>query len=79
MDINTGRSFASREHAVTLGVKPENLVLMQTSATREDMITMLVNEPELLVASGPFKGRVYKRTATHGLVRVRCPPCSPTG
>lgn len=56
MDDRNGNMYPTREAAQAAGVPDEHIVEV---------------EPEVVVVvSGPFKGRRYKRTA-HGLVRLK--------
>ena len=41
------------------------------SLTRADFAALGKDAPVLVQRSGPFKGRVYQRTPTGGIVRVR--------
>lgn len=41
------------------------------SLTRADFATLGKDAPVLVQRSGPFKGRVYQRTPTGGIVRVK--------
>lgn len=61
MDIRTGKTYDTREAAETDGVPASDIaeVIRREGAT-----------PEVRFASGPFKGRVYKRTHTGQLIRV---------
>jgi len=61
MDLRTGKTYDTREAAVADGVPDSDIA----EITRHDP-----NAPEVRFASGPFKNRVYKRTAAGQLVRV---------
>ena len=43
----------------------------QESLTRADFATLGKDAPVLVQRSGPFRGRVYQRTLTGGIVRVK--------
>lgn len=61
MDLRTGETYGTREEALAAGVPSSDIA----EVTRHDSAV-----PEVRFASGPFKGRVYKRTAAGQLVRV---------
>lgn len=63
-------TYATRDDAIAAGVDPLKLVQIRRPLDRGGLIKALRDEPEIVHTSGPFKGRVYKRTPT-GLVRVR--------
>lgn len=59
MDIRTGQTYSTKADALEAGVP-------------ESDITEIINDadiPEVRFSSGPFKGRVYKRSPSN-LVRV---------
>ena len=62
MDLRTGMTYASKEEAVAAGVPESDIAEI---VRRDDDV------PEVRFSSGPFKDRVYKRTPTGQLVRVR--------
>jgi hypothetical protein len=63
MDLRTGRSYASRDAALKAGVPASDIA---------EIVRRDADEPEVRFATGPFKGRVYKRCPhTRQLVRVR--------
>lgn len=62
MDIRTGRTYDTREDAMADGVPDSDIA----EITRGDDTI-----PEVRFSSGPFKDRVYKRTPSGQLVRVR--------
>lgn len=64
MDLRTGETYETREAARAAGVPDSDIA----EITRNDS-----SIPEVRFSSGPFKGRVYKRTSAGQLVRVdRC-------
>ena len=77
MDLRTGRMYESREAALADGVPESDRseVVLPPDETmpvgRRAIIASLRRAPEVRFASGPFKARAYKRTATGQLVRVR--------
>jgi len=62
MDIRTGKTYETREAALNDGVPPADIA----EVTRHDP-----SIPTVRFESGPFKNRVYKRTETGQLVRVK--------
>jgi hypothetical protein len=54
MDLRTGRTYESVEQAGKAGVPLSDLVQVKDTPTGPDV---------QVIASGPFKGRVYKRNA----------------
>ena len=70
MDLRTGRMYASKEEALAAGVPESDVaeVLLPVGATA--ILASLQEAPEVRFASGPFKGRAYKRTAPGQLVQI---------
>lgn len=61
MDIRTGQTYETREDAEAAGVPASDIA----EIVRGDS-----SIPEVRFSSGPFKGRVYKRTPAGQLIRV---------
>ena len=61
MDIRTGRTYDTREDALTAGVPPSDIA---------EIVRADGSIPEVRFASGPFKGRTYKRMPSGQLVRT---------
>ena len=60
MDLRTGETYETREDAQKAGVPDSDIA----EIVRADQ-----SIPEVRFTSGPFKGRVYKRTSSGQLVR----------
>jgi hypothetical protein len=60
-----------RPPVVMAGVESSGHRMFTRSAMREDMVRLGKDMPVLIARSGPFRGRIYQRTATGGIVRVR--------
>ncbi len=65
MDLRTGKLYATKDEALADGVPASDLA----EVTHQDLRAA----PEVRFTSGPFKDRVYKRTAQGNLVRVHQP------
>jgi hypothetical protein len=63
MDIRTGETYETLRKALAAGVPLSDIAEV---VPREDG-----EMPEVRFASGPFKDRVYRRTPTGQLVRVK--------
>lgn len=61
MDLRTGETYETREAATAAGVP---------SADIAEIVRQDPGVPEVRFTSGPFRGRVYKRTPSGNLVRV---------
>lgn len=62
MDIRTGKTYDTREAALADGVPASDIA---------DVRERVGREPDVTFATGPFKGRIYKRDPlTKALVRV---------
>lgn len=60
MDIRTGQTYETREDARRAGVPDSDIA---------EIVRADKGVPEVRFSSGPFKGRVYKRTPSGQLVR----------
>lgn len=61
MDLRTGQTYPTKAAAISAGVPASDIA---------EVIAGNDSVPEVRFSSGPFKGRVYKRTSTGQLVRV---------
>lgn len=75
MDMRTGQIYDSKGAALAAGV-PEldiaeiDALLPADASGRKNLLAGLKNCPDVKFSSGPFKGRIYKRSASGNLVRA---------
>ena len=62
MDMRTGKLYDTRDDALAAGVPSSDIAEI---VRNDDAV------PEVRFEKGPFKNRVYKRTESGNLVRVR--------
>jgi hypothetical protein len=71
MDMRTGRMYATKEDALAAGVPESDIAEVLLSEGQSSILAKLRECPEVRFSSGPFKGRLYKRTESGNLVRVK--------